>query len=190
MSLFDIFSSSSAASDTDVGNQVLQAYFLEASKFPEFGFGDYDAWITSEQTKVSDIVELIGQLVKGNYASTTVDQAASRVQQLANSSGGQATPSDIIAAAGGKGDTINWSAAIPEVGAQTAKDTAAYVATTAQNIGQGVMATTSLVKYLPWILGIGAGLYIFTVAKTSGHSLGSAARTLSDAAAERIRRKK
>lgn len=165
MSLFDIFSSNS---DADVGNEVLQAYFYEAQKYPEFTYGSYEAWLTYMDAIVPDFAAFIGKLVNDNYASTTVDQAKDRVRQLANSSIGQAKIQNITAAAGGKGDQVNWAAGVPEIVGETAKDAAQYAVNTAQAVGQGVMSTTALLKYLPWILGAGAALYIVTVAK--GHS--------------------
>lgn len=157
MSLFNFFSSS----DKDVGGEVLQAYFDEAVKFPEFGFGTYDAWLISLQTKVSDILDVVGGLVNANSASTSVAQSKTRMAQLASDSGGQATIPQIVAASGGQGDTVNWMQAVPEIASDSIKD----LGTTVQTVGQGLLSTLSLTKYLPFILLGGVALYIGIVAQ-------------------------
>lgn len=198
MGIFDIFSSDD--SDSAVGKRVLQAYFDSAVSFPEFQFGDFDSWLTWLNSRVPSFDEVIGNLVKINYASTTEGQAQDRVALLANQTGGQANVSDITLAAGGKGDSVNWGAAIPEVGAQTVSDTIKYGTEVLQNTGTGVMSTLALVKYLPWILGGAAAIYIFSFGRTSGKklgksaeglskSLGESAKKLADAASDRIKRK-
>lgn len=171
-------------SDDSVGLEVLSAYFNEAVKYPEFSFSDYDSWIAWATAQVPDFQNFVGSLVNMNSASTTADQAATRLTALANNSGGQATLPQIVSSAGGNGDSINWAVAIPSIATQTTADVAAYAATVAQNVGTGVMGTLSLVQYLPWILGGAAALYIFTIAKTQGGSLSR----LTDAAAARLKK--
>ena len=164
----DIFSS--GPSDKDAGNQVLKAYFDEASKFPEFGFGDYDSWVTwLNQTFNGDFVSFIGNLVNMNYASESVSQAADQLTYLANASGGQATIPQITQNAGGSGDTVNYAAAIPEV----ASGAASTLVSTAENVGQGIISTGKMIKYLPWILGIGAAIYLYSSGKGTGSALKS-----------------
>lgn len=164
MSLFDWFSSTPKS----VGDDLLTAYFNEASKFPEFAYPSYDAWMAFLLSKVPDYVELIGELVLNNEASTSVDQARDRMVQLANESGGQASIPQIVQAAGGRGDTINWMSAVPEIASNTAIDLAETAGEIVQGVGTGILSTAKLAKYLPWILGGAAALYIAVVAK--GHS--------------------
>lgn len=196
MSIFDFFSST--VSDKDAGTEVLKAYYDEASYFPEFTYGSYEAWlIWLNSMGIPNFDEFVGELVKANSASTTIAQAASRVADLANKSGGQATTSQIVSAAGGKGDTINWSQAIPEIGYVTGSQ----LVESAQNVGQGVLSTANLMRYMPWILGVGGTIYIIYLAKSMGGGIGKSAqtlaegasrsmRTLSEAGAERLRRRK
>jgi hypothetical protein len=105
-----------------------------------------------------DFPTMVGNLVRINSASTTLSDAGKRLRELANSSKGQASVSQIIGAAGGRGDTINWGRAIPEVTTQTAIDIAHETASIAQNVGTGVLDTLKLTKYLPIIL-LGAGAF-------------------------------
>lgn len=172
------------ASDEDVGTQLLSAYYNEAIKSPDFTYTTFDSWLTYLNSLVPDYASLIGGLVKGNSASTTIDQAQNRLMQLADASSGQASVSQITATAGGSGDTINYSAAIPEVALESATEAAQYAVQVAQDVGQGVSSTLSLVKYLPWILGGAAALYIFTMAKSQGKSVSK----LFDAASERLKK--
>lgn len=176
MSFFDsIFGGTSTPGG--VGSQVLQGFYDQASTFEGFDYPSYEAWLAFLVSRVSDIVTLIGELVISNSASTSINDAISRVKQLAEDSGGQASIPEIVAAAGGTGNTINWSSGVPEIISATVKDTAALAVETAQNVGLGVTSTLNLVKYLPWLLGGGAALYIFVLAKSSGggiaKSLGS-----------------
>jgi hypothetical protein len=148
----------SSKTPTSVGESILRAYFDEAINFTAFGFSDFDAWITYQKSRVPEVVELIGELVISNSASTTVAQAENRVRDLANQSGGSATKPQIVRAAGGSGDTVNWFELVPEVASQSVQD----VVSTIQNVGEGVIGTVKLTKYLPWIL-LGAGaLFIVT----------------------------
>ena len=152
----------------DVGNQVLEAYFDEAIKYPEFTYASYESWIAYLESRVPEFTDLIGELVNSNSASTTVGQAAERLYALANDSAGQATIPQITATSGGAGNTINWMAAIPEI----AQESGSQILTTVQNVGTGALATANMVKYLPWILGGAAVLYIGVFAKAQGGSIG------------------
>jgi len=166
MGLFDFFSTSS---DKDVGTKVLKAYFDEASQFSDFNYGTYDAWLVYLNSKgVPDFDVFIGELVNANKAAISPDDAAYAVANLANSSGGKATNTQIVSAAGGKGDTINWSEAVPEITSQSAADLLAAT----QNVGQGVLSTFKVAKYLPWILGAAGVIYIVMLAKSTGGSIG------------------
>ncbi len=158
--LFDIFSSSGQS----VGKSLLNAYVDEALKFSEFPHADYDAFITWANARVPDYETLIGDLVAANYASTSVDQAMDRLISLANQSHGAASISQIVAVAGGRGDTVNWAAGIPEISEGVARDAIAQATEIAQGVGQGVLSTAKLMKYLPWILGAAGAVYIFTIA--------------------------
>lgn len=188
MSLFDWFSSEE--SNVSVGEQVLKSYYNEAIKFPEFGFSSYEAWINSIKSKIPDYVELVGDLVIMNYASTSLEDSMDRAAQLANQSGGQASTQEIVMAAGGRGDTVNWSAGIPEITSGAAET----LTDTFENIGEGVLATGNMLKYLPWILGAAGALYVYTWAKSSGGAMGGSVgqgiKSLADAGAERIRGRK
>lgn len=149
---------SSEEADEVVGQRLLSAYYNQAINFPEFPWTSFDLWLAHLNSKVPEFDKLVGELVKMNYASTTEAQAQDRLVELANQSAGEASPSQIVAVAGGKGDSINWSAAIPEIASESAADVTAVV----QNVGKGVLGTLNMTKYLPWIL-LGAGaLFIYT----------------------------
>lgn len=184
MALFDFFAS--GPSDKDVGHEVLRAYFEEASKFPEFGYTDFDSWLVFLQSRVPDILELVGGLVNANAASTTVSGSAERMAQLGNESGGQATIPQLVAVAGGKGDSINWAQAVPEIAVETLSDVGSEAYTLSKNIKSGVLDTANMVKYLPWILG-GAGiLFIMGWSRSSGAEIGKGVRSLAEAGARKL----
>jgi hypothetical protein len=168
-SLSDIFTSSdSPAGDRDSGLRILRAYFDTSRNYPTFIFADFNSFISSLEQKTGyDFPSHVGELVRMNYASTTESEAARRVSALADSTQGQASASQMIASAGGKGDTINLSAAIPEV----ASATGAELVSMTQDIGAGLTGTIKALKYLPWILGVGAVIYIVFIAKKHGEVL-------------------
>jgi len=157
MSWYNPFSDDSPDS---VGDSLLKAYFEEASAFAEFSFADYEAWLTWLKSRVPDLALLIGELVISNVASTSVDDSRERMISLANQSRGQATIPELVQAAGGRGDSVNWGAGLPEIAINTTTDVAALATEVAQNVGQGVISTMKLAKYLPWILGGSLVLYI------------------------------
>lgn len=170
MSFFD--SLFGGSSNNDVGRKLLMAYYQEAKNYPAFNYPSFEAWSAYLISRVPDFVTFIGELVNMNYASTTVGDAESRLVQLANSSGGEATIPQITKAVGGTGDTINWGAAVEEVSVETIADAAEQLSEVAQNVGTGVLSTVKLVKYLPFILLAAGGIYIFTIAKSHGKLLG------------------
>jgi hypothetical protein len=173
-------------SDQKVGDDIMLAFFDEAVNYPGFQYSDYTTWITATTGYDPTFVSGLGQLVKSNYASTSVSGAIDRVRELAATSQGMAKPQQIIMTAGTSGG-VNWAAAIPEVGYETVKDVATQATEIAQDIGQGTLSTLKLVKYLPIIL-LGAGaIYLVVMARTTGGSLGRSVEKLSDAAASRIR---
>ena len=110
---------------------------------------------------ISDYLETVGSLVKANVASISQDDAVNSVIALADKSRGQASLSQIVMAAGGHGDTINYWQAVPEVVEETAKDVVKETKEVLQDVGTGALATLKLTKYLPWILGVGGLLYLF-----------------------------
>lgn len=164
-----LFDSWFQPSDSSVGQQVLEAYYYEASKFNDFNFQSYDDWVNFLNSKVPEFPAMIGELVNMNVASTTVDGAVERAAQLANETSGQASVSQITQAAGGKGDTVNYMAAIPDVGLASG----AQLVDTFQNVGSGVLSTANMMKYLPWILGAAGAIYLYSMGSATGGSIGS-----------------
>lgn len=161
MGLFDFFSSEQTP--TSVGTEILRAYYDEAKNFSDFTYKSFDQWLAALKLKVSDITEVIGDLVLQSSASTTVSESKSRVAYLANQTGGKATIPQIVQASGGKGD-VNLSAAIPAVAKQSAKD----IAKVAQNVGQGVIGSLNMLKFLPVILIGGGVLAIYFYSSSAG----------------------
>lgn len=159
-------------SNYDVGKEVLMAYFDEASNFSEFTFSSFEAWESWLNSRVPDLVAFVGELVKSNVAATTVGQAADRVANLANQSAGQATIPEIIKAAGGSGDTVNWWAGVPEVASGIAEDTVEVF----QEVGEGVIGS---LKYMPLIIAgvaiVGAWAYFSSVGSKHGAATGAIA---------------
>lgn len=170
MSLFDWFGS--ANDPVQVGRKVLTSYYDEASKFPDFGFQSYESWLTMLNNIDPEFEKFIGDLVLMNYASTSPEMSADSVRQLANMTGGTASVPQIVKASGGDPNTVNWSAALPEVAVETAQDVAVLAQEVAQSVGQGVTSTLKLTKYLPWILGGAAAIYIAVLAKGHGSLFG------------------
>lgn len=153
----------SSESPTQVGKDVVSAYFNEARNFPEFPHKSYEAFLTYLNNKVPDFEAFVGDLVLKNRASTTVGQAKSRLAMLANKSAGRATIPQLVQAAGGTGTTVNWSAALPEVAKETAKE----VTATVQSVGKGIVSTFKLAEYLPIILLAGGALAIYTYSSSA-----------------------
>ena len=183
MSLFDFLTG--GPSDKDVGTQVLQAYFNEAVNFPEFTYGTYDAWLVYLNSQgIPDFDVFVGNLVNSNKASISPSDAAQAVADLANMTSGMASNTQIVATAGGRGNTVNLSQAIPDVAIQSATD----LVKATQNVGQGILSTAKLMQYLPWILGIGGVIYLVAMGKSMGGSVGKSVKTLADAGAERLRK--
>lgn len=154
--------SSLFGSDTheEVGNQVLTAYYEAAFEFDIFrekypSYGDFLTWAERATTLRKDI----GELIENTKLTNSVSSAISRAQDLAFKSMGQAAQGDIIRAAGGTGDSINWTVFIPEVSADIAVGVGEEALDIAQNIGTGVTGTLKLTKYLPYIA-LGAGAFL------------------------------
>ena len=178
---FSLFGSTTPA---DAGATILQAYFNAASQFSTFEYPDYGSWmdyINVDLNQGPDFASDVGNLVLNNSASTTIGQATDRVVALANSSSGDASPSDIIGTAGGVGSSYspNILAAIPAVATSTATQIATGAVTGAEAVGnlaintaKGAVSTVnilaSLMNYLPIIL-VGAGaLYLYSMRKEVG----------------------
>jgi len=167
------------------GKNVLTGYYNEAIKFPNFTYRSFDSWLAYLDSRINEnFAKFVGELVESVSASSTVAEARERLVQLANSSGGEATIPQLTASAGGRGDTVNWIQGVQEVTVDTVEDVSQLATETLQDIGEGVTDTMKLVKYLPWILGAGAALYIFVLAKGHGKAVGR----IADAAADRIKR--
>ncbi len=163
-----------------VGRDVLTGYYNEAINFPAFTHPSFDAWIAYLDSRINENFALfIGELVESVSASSTVSQARERLAQLANSSGGEATIPQLTATAGGRGDTVNWMQGVQDVTVDTVEDVAQLATDTLQNVGEGVLGTMKLVKYLPWILGGAAALYVFVLAKSHGGAVGKIADRIS-----------
>jgi len=154
--------SSSEDSNKELGLSLLQSYFDEARNFSEFPYNDFSGWVSELNSKIPDFDVLLGELVKSNYASTTEGQAHNRVIDLANQSSGQATPQEIVGAAGGRGDSVNWLGGIPEIAMDTVSDAVSQTSEAFQNVGTGVFGTLNIMKYLPWILIGGGALFIWS----------------------------
>lgn len=156
-SFTDLFSSGDASGDRDSGLSLLRAYFNTAKLFSSFGYPSFDAFITYAESKVPNFATNVGELVRMNKYSTTESEAQNRLTDLANKSQGKASLSQIIGAAGGTGDTVNWTAVVPDVAVEVGQNVVTTGSEILQNVGTGVVSTLNLVKYLPWILG-GVGI--------------------------------
>lgn len=172
MPLMDFFSKDSPEK---IGQEVLMAYFNEAKNYSEFLTKNYKDFISSVNKKVPNFEGLVGELVQKNYASTSKAQAMSRLAMLANKSAGRATLPQIVQAAGGSGDTVNYVAAIPSVAKEGLKDVgrgAVAVGEGVKAVGQGVVSTLKLGGYLPVILlGFGA-IVVYAYSSQSKRVLG------------------
>ena len=159
---FGIWPFSSELSDHDLGLKIATAYADRALNYPDFDFSSADEFIEDAETKIPDYLETIGSLVKANVASISQSDAVNNVIKLADASKGHASLSQVVMAAGGHGDTINLWQAVPEVVTETTKEIVKQAGEVAQAVGTGTLATLKLTKYLPWILGIGGALYLFS----------------------------
>lgn len=148
-------------SNVDIGKRLLTAYYNEASQFSSFQHPSYDAFVAYLVARDPTFVEGLGDLVLGNYHSTSVGQAEDRMISLANQSEGTGTIGQLVQAAGGNGSTVNWWAMVPEATGDTISDLAAISTNVAQNVGTGVLGTLNMVRYLPFILIGGGALYLY-----------------------------
>lgn len=164
-SIPNIFSAISGGSDTDIGSRVLQSYFAAAKMFSNFAFGTFEEFAKYLNSKAGyDFVSHVGEVIRDNYASTDESDAMARLNDLASKSQGAATVVQIMQAAGGSGTSVNWSAGLPEIAANAG----AEFVSVAENVGAGLLSTANAVKYLPYILGAAAVLFIVVKAKGPG----------------------
>ncbi len=153
MSLFDW------SSDTpfSIGEEILQAYYYEAVQFESFlqSFPSYEAFVEWGERATTLRFDM-GELVQNTSLTNSKESAISRVQDLARKSFGQAKQGDIIRAAGGSGNEINWFVFVPAVSQDVAEGVLKEGLDIAQSIGTGVTSSLKMLKYLPFIL-VGAG---------------------------------
>lgn len=136
-----------ATLDIENGDKVLSAYFSAATIYPgNFSYASYDDFRNS--IGGDTFVGALGANVRTNMhpglfdiVYFPYDDAAKRVQALAASSQGQASPA-----------MINQAAIDLSVDALTA---------VTSNIQSGIVGTSNLIKYLPWILVAGVAAYIY-----------------------------
>lgn len=163
---FSDFFSSSSTSNRDLGIDLLRSYYDYARLNAGFNYSSFDDFISKAEAKVPDFATNIGELVNMNSASTTQGEARNRLIDLANKSQGTASLSQIVTAAGGTGDTVNWTQAIPEIAVETGTNLVTTTSDILQSVGEGSIATLKLFKYLPWIIGGAALLYVAFMAKS------------------------
>lgn len=175
------------SSDRELGIELLRTYYEAARIHPGMVHSSFDAFLSSSESIVPQYADLIGELVKSNKYSTSVSEAKNRLIDLATKSKGTAALQQIVQAAGGSGDTVNWTGIIPDL----SKDVATEVMTEAgeflQNTGTGVMSTLNLVRYLPWIVGGAAIIYLVIVASKHGAGFSRATERLATDTGEAIK---
>lgn len=155
---------SSSTTDRELGLSILRVYYDEAKYYSSFGYKSFDEFLSYAESKVEGFATNVGELVRMNTYSTSESEAMSRVKDLAQKSQGLASLSQIIAASGGSGDTVNWSAVIPDVVADSTQQAGQLV----QSVGTGVSGSLEMLKYLPWIIGGLALVYVVIVASQQG----------------------
>lgn len=180
--------SSDESTNRELGLSLLRSYFDTAKTYPSFTFSSFDQFLSNAESKVENFATNVGELVKMNVYSTSESEARSRLSDLAKKSQGLASLSQIIAAAGGSGNTVNWSAVVPEVTAEASQGVLQAGSEFLQNTGAGVLSTLNLVKYLPWFVVGGGLIYLVIIASKHGASTGRAIEDVARAGAERIRR--
>lgn len=131
--------------DIQNGDKVLNAYYTAAVVFPNFQYASYDDFRSS--IGGDNYVGSLGANVRTNMHPGLLDlvyfpydDAATRVQALAASTQGQASPAQ-----------INQAAIDLSVDPLTA---------ITSNIQSGIVGTSNLLKYLPWILVGGLAIYL------------------------------
>lgn len=159
------FSSDDSSDDQANGTSALTAYFDQAHIYPGFPFASPQEMIGKFESIEPNYAANIGELIRINSASETFSDAVQHLRELADSTQGRATTVYITQAAGGKGDTVNWMQAFPEIAVDSAKDLAHEVGEIAQNVGTGVLGTLKLAKYLPWFVVLGGGAYLYMKSK-------------------------
>ncbi len=140
--------------DIENGDKVLNAYYTAAIVYPDnFQYSSYDDFRSA--IGGDNFVGALGANVRTNAHPGLLDviyfpydDAAKRVQALASSTSGQATPAQINGAA------IDTSPDALASISQAATDTAT-------NLASGISSTSNLLKFLPLILLAGAGIWIY-----------------------------
>lgn len=158
-------------SDIEMGTDLLRAYYDTARNYVEFSFLSFEEFLNDADSKIGMFAELVGELVSGNKYSTSEGQAKKRLQDLAMKSKGQASYSQIVAAAGGSGSSVNWTGMAPDLLSEVGTNVVDYATDTLTDVGTGVKSTIRLVKYLPWILGGVAVIYIISFARNNSGAI-------------------
>lgn len=159
---------SSSSSDRELGLSLLRSYFNTSKAYSSFNYASFEDFLSWAESRVENFATNVGELVRMNVYSTSESEAENRLKDLANKSKGLASLSQIIAAAGGSGSTVNWSAVLPDVAAETGQGVITQASEVLQSAGTGVLGTLNLIKYLPWFV-VGGGL-IYLAIIASKHS--------------------
>lgn len=174
-------SSGDTEAERSAGTDMLRAYFDTAKNYENFKYSDFDSYLASVNAVISDYPQFIGNLVFLNKLSTSVNDAISRIKDLAVKSEGKARLQDITQAAGGSGDTTNWTELVTSVATETAKEvgtktvnaletTGNIVLDTVENVGEGAKSLSSIIKYWPYVLIIVGGVIIYYYMPKKGRS--------------------
>lgn len=159
------------ANDAEVGENALKAWFKYALSYPDNFTMSYDELKNYVLAKSPAFFDGLGLAI--NSIGLSSDKVDSTMQMLADKGEGR-LPENFSAffnAIGKTGSDVSfWDAikyTIKETSSQVvdnAYSTAQDISSSVSDIRSGVFSTASALKYLPWILGAGAALYIFTMA--------------------------
>lgn len=132
--------------EREAGLKMLRAYFNIAKNYSAFKYSDFDSYLASVNRVIDDYPQFIGNLVFINKYSTSVSDAVARIEDLARKSEGQARLQDITQAAGGSGQTTNWSALLPDLIKETTIEAGSKTVTALQEVGDTLIDTAVAAK--------------------------------------------
>ena len=173
------------ALDTTTGQNAMQYFYNEAMTYPNVPYpAAWADFITYINQANPGLFQSLGMVINNTGVSTTqvqnamIKMADNGQGQLPVTSNGLTNWGAFSSAIGQAGMNPSFWSALVYTAEATADQVASGAATVAEDVGQGVISTGSmlatLTTYLPYVLLAAGGLYIFVLAGGPEKLLGSA----------------
>lgn len=167
-------------SDEPNGEKALQYFYNKATSYSGNDLPAFQDFLSGLSSKSPELISTIGFTAR--TIGLTDSQVQTAMEQVADQGQGQVPQnfSVFFNALGQAGENPSFWSAIKFVSWNTAQTLIQDAQSAGSSIQQGVMSTISLSKYLPWMLGIGVGLFIVTYASSLGGGPGKILKTVRD----------